>query len=104
MNERNARLLRKYIKSCGPGRLPERIEENGSMRPNPILTDLREVFNRGSGDRKRWLADKIRSEMPAGFPKRVKRTVRRDWKRGVLPLKTIVDHVNATAVTRRATK
>lgn len=63
MSEKNARLLRKFIRSCGPDRLPERIHERGRSHPNPIIRDMREVFRRGTSRQRHALAEQLRLEI-----------------------------------------
>jgi hypothetical protein len=63
MNEKNARLLRQFIRFCGPERLPERIQERGRSHPNPIIRDMREAFRHGASGQRRALASQLRLEM-----------------------------------------
>lgn len=63
MNEKNARLLRKFIRHCGPEGLPARIVQGGRSHPNPIIRDMREIFRRGTGRQKAALAEQLRLEM-----------------------------------------
>ena len=90
MSERNAKLLRRFIKFCGPGRLPERITVDvaygkertvvsDKTRPNPIIADMREVFRRGTSGQKRALAAQFRQEIGLkAFPRRARRARNRD--------------------------
>ena len=69
MNEKNARLLRQFIRFCGPERLPMRVKgrivDRGPEvdRPNPIVRDMREVFRRGTSGQRAALAAQLRMEM-----------------------------------------
>jgi hypothetical protein len=63
MRERNARLLRKFVRFCGPERLPETIEEGGAVHRNPIIRDFESVFNAGTAGQKRALVSQMRQEM-----------------------------------------
>jgi hypothetical protein len=63
MSERNARLLRKFVRFCGPDRLSERIQEGGRSHPNPIIRDMREVFRRGTSGQKAALREQLQLEM-----------------------------------------
>lgn len=63
MRERNARLLRRFIRFCGPDRLPATLIEGGRPRPNPIIRDMREVFRHGTSGQRRALAAQLRLEI-----------------------------------------
>lgn len=63
MNEKNARLLRQFIRFCGPARLPEYMEDLGRRQLNPIIRDMWEVFCHGTSGQRRALASQLRLEM-----------------------------------------
>lgn len=63
MNEKNARLLRQFIRFCGPARLPEYMGDLGRRQLNPIIRDMREVFRRGTSRQRRALAAQLRLEI-----------------------------------------
>ena len=65
MRERNARLLRAYIKFCGPERLPEFLEDkdHGKKWPNPIIADFRTVFDSNNTKQKTALSRYMLNEM-----------------------------------------
>ncbi len=96
MSERNAKLLRRFIKFCGPDRLPERIPVVGDRtKPNPIIVDMREVFRRGTSGQKRALATQLRQEIgPKEFPRRARRARNRDMVKGRI---SITDWLRKTA-------
>lgn len=82
MSERNARLVRKYMKVLGPERLPETLDVRGKQVRNPILEDWEYIFTHGTSKQRGILANWIRKgillEDPLALNKRANREVLRD--------------------------
>ena len=88
MRERNATLLRKYIKFCGPERLPEKTTitlKSGYTytEDNAIIVDFKNTFTNGSPREKMKLSKWMQREMASILTKITERCERGRVARGL---------------------